>query len=297
MKILVTGSHGLLGQKLTAQIGRSRNHELFCTGRSVNVAPACSDYRRMDITDPVQVREVIGAVRPDVIIHGAAMTQVDACEEQREACWTANVSGTENLLQASAAVGAHFIFVSTDFIFDGTKTLLSESAEPGPVNFYGKSKLAAERLVMAYPGSWAILRTVLVYGVTADTSRSNIVLWVKKSLEEGKTIRVVNDQWRTPTLAEDLAAGCLLAAERKAQGIYHISGSELMTPYDIAVAVALFFQLDDKLIEATTSKDFRQTAARPLKTGFNIEKARRELGYQPRRFEEGLRILSAQIGG
>lgn len=250
----------------------------------------------MDITREDQVLEVITTVRPDVIVHGAAMTQVDACEEQREACWANNVNGTQFVLRAAGKVGAHVIFISTDFIFDGTKILLTETAEPGPVNYYGESKLAAERLVMAYDGPWTILRTVLVYGVSADASRSNIVLWVKKSLEEGKAIKVVNDQWRTPTLAEDLAVACKLAAERKAQGIYHISGSELMTPYDIAAAVALFFRLDDQLIQATNSSEFRQPAARPLKTGFNIDKARRELGYQPRRFEEGLRIVSAQLG-
>ena len=250
----------------------------------------------MDIINEAQVRDVINSVKPDVIVHGAAMTQVDACEEQREACWATNVTGTAYLLRAAEEIGAHFIFISTDFIFDGTKILLTESAEPAPVNYYGESKLAAERLVTAYSGRWTILRTVLVYGVSHDASRSNIVLWVKKSLEEGKSIKVVNDQWRTPTLAEDLAAACKLAAERQAEGIFHISGPELMTPYDIAAAVALFFRLDDDLIQATDSKAFRQPAARPLKTGFNIDKARRELGYQPRRFEEGLRIVSAQLG-
>ena len=250
----------------------------------------------MDITDAGQVWEVIRDVRPEVIIHGAAMTQVDDCEIRREECWAANVTATANVLEAARKVDAHVIFVSTDFIFDGTRTLLDESAEPAPVNFYGESKAAAEKLVMAYPGKWSILRTVLVYGVTTDASRSNIVLWARKSLEEGKEIRVVNDQWRTPTLAEDLASGCLAAAEHTATGVFHVSGSELMTPYDIAVAVALFFHLDDGLIKPVTSQEFRQTAARPLKTGFNIEKARKTWGYRPRRFEEGLRIVSAQLG-
>jgi dTDP-4-dehydrorhamnose reductase len=121
------------------------------------------------------------------------------------------------------------------------------------------------------------------------------VLWVKKSLEEGKTINVVNDQWRTPTLAEDLAMGCYLAATKKAKGIYNISGEEMMTPYDIAIRTAEFFGLDKSLIKETDSTKFKQPAARPPKTGFIVEKAKRELGYQPRSFEEGLKVLAEQI--
>jgi dTDP-4-dehydrorhamnose reductase len=136
---------------------------------------------------------------------------------------------------------------------------------------------------------------VLVYGVTQDMSRSNIVLWVKKSLEDGKTINVVNDQWRTPTLAEDLAMGCFLAATKKVKGIFNVSGDQMMTPYDIAIATADFFKLDKSLIHQTDSTKFTQPAKRPPKTGFIIEKAKKELGYKPRTFTEGLELLSSQI--
>jgi len=126
-------------------------------------------------------------------------------------------------------------------------------------------------------------------------SRSNIVLWVKKSLEDGKRINVVNDQWRTPTLAEDLAMGCYLAASQKAKGIYHISGSEMMTPYDIAIATANFFNLNASLITSANSSTFTQPAKRPPKTGFIVTKAQRELGYKPHTFTEGLSVLASQI--
>jgi dTDP-4-dehydrorhamnose reductase len=173
--------------------------------------------------------------------------------------------------------------------------LLDETATPGPVNFYGESKLAAERLIIESGISWCIARTVLVFGVTRDMSRSNIVLWVKRSLEQGKTIQVVNDQWRTPTLAEDLAAGCLLAALQKAQGIYHISGNDYMSVYEIALRTADFFHLDKSLIKPTDSTTFTQPAKRPMKTGFIIDKARKTLGYEPHSFEEGLTIVASQL--
>jgi dTDP-4-dehydrorhamnose reductase len=121
------------------------------------------------------------------------------------------------------------------------------------------------------------------------------VLWVKNSLEQGKKIQVVNDQWRTPTLAEDLAAGCFLAAKKKAQGVYNISGKDFLTPYDIAIATADYFKLDKSLISLTDSTKFTQPAKRPPRTGFIIDKARTDLGYEPRSFAEGLAVLESQL--
>jgi dTDP-4-dehydrorhamnose reductase len=185
--------------------------------------------------------------------------------------------------------------VSTDFIFVGSKELLDETAVPNPVNYYGESKLAGEKVIRESDISWAILRTVLVFGVTKDMSRSNIVLWVKKSLEEGKTIQVVNDQWRTPTLAEDLAMGCYLAATKKSKGIFNISGKDYLSAYDIAIHTADFFKLEKSLIKETDSTKFTQPARRPPRTGFIIDKARKELGYEPRSFKEGLGVLATQL--
>ena len=135
----------------------------------------------------------------------------------------------------------------------------------------------------------------MVYGIAQDLSRSNIILWVKSSLEQGKEIQVVDDQVRTPTLAEDLAAGCILIAEKGATGVYNISGSELLTPYEMAMQTAEFFDLDKSLIKRTDSTRFTQPAKRPMKTGFIIEKARKQLGYAPKTFREGIGILAKQI--
>jgi dTDP-4-dehydrorhamnose reductase len=295
MRILVTGANGLLGQKLVELIS-TKNNYLIATAKSklVNDLP-CGEYHSLDITNRSEVEKVVRTSKPDVIINTAAMTQVDQCETEQEKCWLNNVTAVENLVHACEQTKKHLVQVSTDFIFDGTNGPLDETAKPNPISFYGKSKLAAEVAVQKSNTDWAILRTVLVYGVTNDMSRSNIVLWVKKSLEEGKTINVVNDQWRTATLAEDLAQGCYLAATKKVKGIYNISGDEMMTPYDIAIKTADFFGLDKSLIKQTDSTQFKQPAARPPKTGFIIDKAKRELGYQPHGFIEGLQVLNSQI--
>lgn len=296
MKVLVTGANGLLGYKLIQLLSSKAEITTIATGRKkINGLPDRVQFYELDVTDHDQTLDVLNKTKPDVAIHTAAMTQVDQCETERDLCWKANVTGVENVIEACEKNNTHLVHVSTDFIFDGTHGPLDERATPKPVNYYGESKLAGEQAVQKSKLQWAILRTVLVYGVTPDLSRSNIVLWVKKSLEEGKTINVVNDQWRTPTLAEDLAMGCYLAASKKATGIYHISGEEMMTPFDIANQTAEFFKLDKSLIKPADSSTFKQPAMRPPKTGFIITKAKKELGYQPHTFKQGLALLASQL--
>jgi dTDP-4-dehydrorhamnose reductase len=292
MRILVTGANGLLGQKLVELILTKEDY-LIATAKSKLVLNLTKgEYYQLDITNKDQVLEVISKAKPDVVINTAAMTNVDLCESEREKCWASNVTSVENLVAACALSNTHLIHLSTDFIFDGTHGPLDEQAIPNPISYYGESKLAAEKVVQSSTIPWTIARTVLVYGVTKDMSRSNIVLWVKKSLEEGKTINVVNDQWRTPTLAEDLAIGCYLAATKKATGIFNISGEEIMTPYDIAIATADFFKLDKSLIKETDSSKFTQAAKRPPRTGFIVKKAKMLLNFNPHTFRKGLFILT-----
>ena len=298
MKILITGANGLLGQKLVALLASNKDVELIATGRGENRITGIEEaftYHPLDITQAAGVSQVITQYKPDVIIHTAAMTNVDQCEQEREACVDLNVNAVQNLLKAAEKNNSFFVHLSTDFIFAGDDGPLREDALPAPVNFYGESKLQAEQLVLGSKAKHAIARTVLVYGITPNMSRSNIILWVKNSLEQGKPIQVVNDQWRTPTLAEDLALGCFLIAQKQAEGIFHISGEEMLTPYDMAIYTADYFNLDKSLITKTDSTKFTQPAKRPPKTGFIIDKAKQQLGYQPHTFREGIGILDRQL--
>ena len=297
MKILITGSNGLLGQKLIALLLLQPGVELVATSRGANKLAALHPalrFIKLDVADQSQVQRVLTAEQPTHVIHTAAMTNVDECELNQEACWLQNVTAVEHFVQASAALGIHLTHLSTDFVFSGKRGPLTEEEEPGPVNFYGESKLAAERLVQASPGRWAIARTVLVYGVAHEYGRTNLVVWVRDSLRAGKSIKVVDDQWRTPTLAEDLAQGCWLLARQLAQGIYHISSSELLTPYEMAQRVARHFGLDARLIEKVNASTFTQPARRPVRTGFIIDKAQRELGFRPHSFAQGIALVGTQ---
>jgi dTDP-4-dehydrorhamnose reductase len=296
-KILITGANGLLGQKLVSLISSNKNYQLLATARGADRLGTDGSYQyaELDITKAEEVDNVISDFKPDYIIHTAAMTNVDQCESDKEGCVLLNVTATQYLVNAAKKNNVFFVHLSTDFIFDGTKGPLSEEDIPNPISFYGQSKLDAEKIVMSSEINWAIVRTVLVYGIVKDMSRTNIVLWVKKSLEDKKTINVVDDQWRTPTLAEDLAMGCFLIVEKNATGVFNISGSDMLTPYEMANQTADFFNLDKSYINKADSSTFTQPAKRPPRTGFIIEKAKKVLGYKPHSFIEGIQVMMKQM--
>jgi dTDP-4-dehydrorhamnose reductase len=303
-KILITGSNGLLGQKLVYKLRNNTNITCIATARVANrlVKTDGYVYEALDITNLQNVNDVFLKHKPDVVINTAAMTNVDACETEKEACWLLNVTAVENqiktlekLKQEDSSYHPHFIHLSTDFIFDGTHGPLDENEIPNPQSYYAESKLAAEKIVQASNLHWAIARTVLVYGIVDSMSRSNIVLWVKQNLEQGKVINVVDDQYRTPTLAEDLADGCILIAEKNAHGIYNISGKDFLSILELAHLVADYYKLDTSLIKPSKSADIKQPAKRPPITGFIIDKAKKELGYNPKSFTEGIMFLEKQI--
>ncbi len=297
MKVLVTGSNGLLGQKLTDYYKTRKDIEFIATAKGVDRYAFQSGYtyNTLDVTNYDEVKDVLYKFKPNVVINTAAMTNVDACETEQTACDALNIKAVEYLGTICNELNIHFIHLSTDFIFDGTHGPLTENEKPNPLNYYGKSKHLAEEWIITNSKSWAILRTVLVYGVVTDMSRSNIVLWAKNSLEQGKVLKVVGDQFRTPTLAEDLAQGCVLAADKKANGIFNISGKDFMSVFDLVYRVASYFQLDKSLLNLSTSEGINQPAKRPPITGFNIDKAINILGYKPHSFEEGLEVVRQQL--
>jgi dTDP-4-dehydrorhamnose reductase len=304
MKILITGSNGLLGQKLVYKLRGKKNINCIATARGENrlIKQDGYVYETLDITNKQNVERVFKKIMPDVIINTAAMTNVDACETEKETCWLMNATAVEHqvktleqLKKDNPGYDPHFIHLSTDFIFDGTYGPLDENEKPNPLSYYAESKLEAERIVQASKLDWAIARTVLVFGIVDNMSRSNIVLWVKSNLEQGKKINVVDDQFRTPTLAEDLADGCILIAEKRAKGIYNISGKDFYSILELAQTVADYYQLDKSLINPSKSADIKQPAKRPPVTGFIIDKAIKDLGYAPHSFTEGIKILEDQM--
>ena len=201
--VLVTGSNGLLGQKITAAILSGKQFNLVATSKGENRFKIKQGYAyaEMDILDPANVREVLERYRPDAIIHTAALTNVDKCETEKELADALNVEAVKTLITICEEYNIQLVHLSTDFIFDGLNGPYLESDVPNPLSYYGKTKLEAEELIKNASCQWAVLRTIIVYGIISDESRSNIILWAKGELEKGIHIRVVNDQWRMPTLA------------------------------------------------------------------------------------------------
>ena len=291
LRVLITGSNGLLGQKLVDAFLLDNQVEFLATARGENRHPQTeTPYASMDITNPEQMDAVIDTFNPDVIIHTAAMTQVDDCEFEKESCVALNIESVEYLAKKSKRAGFRLVHLSTDFIFDGTKKMYQEDDEPNPLSYYGWSKLEAEKRVLSYADNFAILRTVLVYGQVADMSRSNIILWAYNTLKDGKAAKVVDDQFRTPTLAEDLAQGCILAAKSDAQGVFNIAGMDYIGIYELVNQIADLYDLSMENISKVSSTTLNQPAKRPPITGLDIQKARKILGYEPHSLVEGIKI-------
>jgi len=296
-KIIVTGSNGLLGQKVTDLSIQDSEIELIATsvGPNRHNLKDGYTYEELDVLDLDRLNELVARYQPDSIIHTAAMTNVDACEAERAKCYALNVQSVKNLVDVCQRRDIQLIHLSTDFIFDGEDGPYTEEAEPNPLSYYGETKLESELILKNSSCHWAILRTIIVYGIVNDMSRSNIVLWAKGALEKGEPINVVNDQWRMPTLAEDLAACCLLAVKKNASGVFNVSGKDLMSILEIVERVADHYRLNKSLIKAISAESLNQAAKRPKKTGFILDKAIVELGYSPHSFEEGMAFMDKQL--
>ena len=296
-KILITGANGLLGQKLVLLLSKLPNCKLIATARGEArfSIPENIIYQSLDIVDAVDCAHVIADYLPDAIIHAAAMTQVDACEIERELCDSINIEGTRNLIHAIGDRNTHFVHISTDFIYDGVEDEYFEDSKVNPLSCYGESKWKSEQLFNTVKFPYSILRTVLVYGVLEDLSRSNIVLWAKGALEKGQEINVVHDQYRCPTLAEDLALACLQVVEQKTTGVYHISGKDFLSILELVFQIADYWKLDKNLINPIRTSSLNQAATRPAKTKLNINKAIKQFNYQPKSFSQGLALVDIQL--
>ena len=290
-KIVITGSNGLLGQTLVNLLMKEpENYSVFGLSKGDNRMNRNDFlYYDIDITNYSQLEECITYIQPSFIINTAAMTNVDTCELKPEECNNLNIEAVKYLTQICTKLNIHFIQISTDFIFDGSKGVYKETDLPNPLSIYGHSKLKAENIVKNSGVIFSILRTILVYGKGVNLKRNNIVLWVKDMLENNKEITIVDDQYRMPTYVEDLAMACKLIVDKNISGVYHISSNELLSVFEIANQIADVFGLNKKLIKPISTKTLNQKAIRPQKTGFDLSKTIKELDFQPTSFLLGLK--------
>lgn len=295
-RVLVMGSNGLLGQKVAEMLVRSTSAAI--TLSSLEDAPARimepAEYVKADITAKKEIKQLVAHAEPDVIINCAAITNVDACETEREIAWKVNVGGLENLIEASRRTDATVVHVSSDYIFDGKNGPYAEDDRPEPISYYGKTKLAGENLLRSAGIKYLIARTMVLYGY-APAVKPNFVLWLIQNLEKNAPLRIVDDQIGNPTLADDLAYGLIRGAELGRSGIYHIAGRDIVSRFEFAKRIAQAFNFDPGLITPIKTAQLRQPAHRPLKSGLITLKAEVELGIHPSTIEQGLAVVKNQI--
>ncbi len=293
-RVLITGVNGLLGQKLSIAFTPNR-YELFgidlAPKKTLEILPL--QYHQLDLTERKETVELIKEINPDVIVHTAALTDVDGCERKKEYCWKINVDATNNVIDGGKPSKAHIIFISSDYIFDGSAGPYSETDQPNPLSYYGKTKLASENILRGQSDPWTIIRTIVLYGFGAKL-RASFITWLLKELRAGNPVRIVDDQWGNMALADDLANAIERCVNLNKTGIYNVGSSDFMSRYEFAQKTAEIFELDASLITPIKTSDLKQLAERPLKSGLTIEKVQRELYITPHDTREDLKIYRDQ---
>ena len=272
-KILVTGAFGQLGTSLCEVLS---NKSILATGRIITTT---EKYRsvELDITNQKNVEELIHNYKPDIIIHLAAMTDVDGCEKDPEIAFDVNVRATENLLKNFRG---KFIYISTDYVFDGEEGPYSEDDKVNPVSVYGKTKLYGENLIQESDIDWVILRSNIIFSYN-DRTKASFVNWVVDSLKRKQIITVVNDQWNNPTWTNDLANVISMIIKKNISGLYHYGGGDFLNRLEFAKMIASAFSLDRELIQPITTPELNWLAQRPLKSGLYTNKIELDLGIEP----------------
>ena len=279
MKIFLTGANGQLGRELQKRL---QGTDILAT-----------DVKELDITDETAVSKMIGRYRPDAVVHGAAWTQVDAAEEKQDQAWLVNAIGTQNIAMACSQVNAAMVFISTDYVFDGTLgRAYTEQDKVNPLSVYGQSKYSGELLARQVHGRLFVLRTAWLYG-----DGPNFVRTMLKMGQEREELQVVNDQHGCPTSTVDLAEAALRLLETRRYGIYHTVNTGVATWYDFAQKI---FELSGNTkvkVTPVTTQQFDRPAPRPMYSPLDTRLLRLALGWTPRPWEEALAEYLGLLNG
>lgn len=293
MRILILGANGFVGRRLLLHLAHSNCHHLLACSRHTDLCPSAGyEFAEVDMCCPDSFGPVLEAFRPEVVINAAALSVVDFCEQHRDEALRVNTTAVEWLAHRCTALNCRLLHLSTDFVFDGSKgTPYVEDDAPCPVNWYGHTKWLAEQTIAEHSHNHAILRVEVVYGRPLAGQHGNIALLVKQRLEQGLSMRVATDQWRTPTCVADICCAVEALLPYDHQGIFHIAGGEQMSIAELAERTARFFGLDTTLLQPTPTQQMQESTPRPQATPLCTDKAMQTFGYAPRTLEEGLQEL------
>ena len=296
MKLLITGSNGMTGQAITRLAKQHPGIEIIATSATPNRNPQVSRFELLDITYQEKINYLLDLYHPDCVINTAAISQVDTCEKDKSLSYKVNFDAVQKLSGACSLRDIHFIHLSSDFVFDGRGLQnYEEEDNRSPVNYYGECKLLAEKYMEESAGNNCIVRTALVYDYPKEIRRKNIFRWIYDSLKTGQSIRLANDQFRTPTFVDDLASALLTIARDQREGVFHISGKEQVSVFDFGLKIARHFGMNESLISPVPSAALNQTARRPQKTSLDISKAEEDLNYKPYNISSAFDVIKSRI--
>ena len=291
MKLLITGASGLYGSKL-AQLALAKGIEVYSS--DIQSLTVYGNFVKLDISDKEQVQDAFKAIKPDVVVHAATLTDVDKCETNKELAWKVNVEGTKNIAEAAKSAGSFLIYISTDYVFSGKSGCYKETDKPDPINYYGLTKLKAEEIVQTQ-AEYFIARPSVIYGSTPAAGKVNFALWLIETLRKRERVKIVTDQWNTPTLNSNLAEMTLEVIERRLTGIYHLCGATRVSRLEFAEQIADVFGLDKGLIDSVLSSQFTWPAKRPMDSSLDTSKAQKALKNKPLEMAEALKRLKVEL--
>ena len=295
--ILITGSNGFIGGALVRFLINATNANVIgiSKGECRTRSNPRFQYEDIDISHKEAVKFIVNQTQPNVIIHCAAISQVDECEKYPKKCSKINIEGTKNLVEAAQGIDAKFILLSSDFVFDGKEKWNSNKIKPIPISVYGKSKLKAEKIVETGSKNYAIIRPVLVYGFSPSSRRNNIFYWAYQSMKNNVPIRVVNDQFRTPTFVDDVIQLIVSIINKNASGVYNIGGSTRLSVYDFVVQIAKISKIPMGLVNESSSKNVVNANLRPLNSCFDNFKIIKDFEFTPLSTDEGIERALEQV--
>ena len=261
----------------------------------VQQMPVAGTFVKMDVSNKEMVNEVFKQAKPDVVVHAATLTDVDKCELNKELATKINVDGTRNITQAAKAVGSFLIYISTDYVFNGEKGMYREDDEPDPIQHYGLTKLQAEQVVKGVCDEYFIARPSVIYGATPAAGKVNFALWLIETLRRGEHVKIVTDQYNTPTLNSNLAEMTLEVAQRRLTGTFHLCGATRVSRFEFAQQIADAFGLNKNLIDPVNSSQFKWPAKRPMDSSLDTTKAQKTLKHKPMEMHEALKQLKKEL--
>jgi len=290
MKFLVTGSAGLVGSQVVKDLVQ-KNHTVYSCYHDEK--PENGTPTPLDLSDEHQIIETLQEIKPDSIIHLAAMTGVDQCETQQDLAIKINVNATEIMARQAAKQNTFFLYISTDYVFDGLNGMRKESDTPNPLGFYGKSKLTAEIALNKLPSSWCVARTSTPFGI--HKTKKSFPIWVKENLESKKEISVLTDQFTSPTYVPSLSKMLIEIATRQLVGIYHTSGATKISRYNFAEMIADKLHLDKKLLIPIKTDEMNWKAQRPKDSSLDVSLANEILNEKPQKIEQSLELFINEL--